>query len=844
MHSFKGLSNADVKSRLSSEGYNELPSAKPRSGLLIARDTLREPMLLLLIIAGGVYFALGDLSEALMLMLAVFLVIGITLYQELKTERVLAALKELSSPRALVIRDGEEQRIAGREVVRGDILVLKEGDRIAADAVLRAATNLKTDESLLTGESLAVMKTSTAALLSLPRPGGENLPFVYSGSLVVQGHGIAEVLATGTRTEVGKIGKALHGLEAEQSPLQIQTRKLVRVLAIAGLILCAVVIILYGLLKGDWLAGVLAGITLAMSILPEEYPVVLIIFLALGAWRMSRQKVLTRRMPVLETLGEASVLCVDKTGTLTMNSMTAVQLYADDEVLSVNTLGDAPLPGKFHELVELAVLASEIEPFDPMEKAFKQLGDRYLSTPRYQQTGWSLIQQYPLSPQFLAMSHVWKTPDNPIEVIAAKGAFEAVAKLCRLDTDQRLALQEKLNQLSAAGLRVLAIAKAEFFGPTKPATQQEFEFKFAGFIGLTDPVRPSVPAALKECYAAGVRTIMITGDYPGTAQAIAAQIGLQSPELVITGTELQQLSDSDLQARAQTVNIFARVLPEQKLRLVNALKANGMIVAMTGDGVNDAPALKAAHIGIAMGGRGTDVAREAASLVLLDDDFASIVSAIREGRQIYGNLKKAMSYLLAVHIPIAGMSVLPLLFGWPLFFSPIHVVFMEFIIDPACSLVFEAERDKEGLMREPPRNPIAPLFSRQLLILVLLQGLAALAAVLSVYGSALHLGYPEDAARALAFTTMIITNVSLILSNRSLTNSALKTLRIPNPYFWWVVAAALIALGMALYIPFLQEIFQFQQLAFMDLVIGGMAGLLMIMWFELLKWLRRYKEHR
>lgn len=838
-----GLSDAEVTQRQAEEGYNELPSAKPRSGLVIARDTLREPMLLLLIVAGGVYLALGDLSEALMLLVAVFVVIGITLYQELKTERVLAALKELSSPRALVIRNGSEQRIAGREVVRGDVLVLKEGDRIAADAVLRTATNLKTDESLLTGESLAVMKSSTLAPQKATRPGGENLPFVYSGSLVVQGHGIGEVLATGTRTEVGKIGKALHGLEAEQSPLQIQTRKLVRILAFVGLVLCALVIILYGITRGDWLAGVLAGITLAMSILPEEYPVVLIIFLALGAWRMSRQKVLTRRIPVLETLGEASVLCVDKTGTLTMNRMTAIKLYAGGETQNVDNAPNTSLPKKFHELIELAVLASEINPFDPMEKAFRELGEHYLPDARYKHAEWSLVHQYPLSPQFLAMSHVWKSANQEAELIAAKGAFEAIARLCRLDSEHQLQLQEKVNLISGEGLRVLAIAKANFHGDTRPLSQQAFNFEFIGLVGLADPVRASVPAALKECYSAGVRTIMITGDYPGTAQAIARQIGLQAPELVITGAELQVLSDGELQARTKNVNIFARVLPEQKLRLVSALKANGMIVAMTGDGVNDAPALKAAHIGIAMGSRGTDVAREAASLVLLDDDFASIVQAIKEGRQIYSNLKKAMCYLLAVHMPIAGMSVLPIMFGWPLFFAPIHVVFMEFIIDPACSLVFEAERDDEGLMRQPPRKPEEPLFSRKVLILVLLQGLGALLIVLAVYGVALNSGYTEDAARALAFATMIVANVSLILSNRSASGNLLKTLRLPNPYLWWIVGGAFAALGLALYVPFLQEIFQFQKLGLAELILSLALGASTIIWFELLKWMHRHQPN-
>jgi len=774
------------------------------------------------------------------LLMAVFVVIAITLYQELKTERVLAALKELSSPRALVIRNRNEQRIAGREVVRGDILVIKEGDRIAADAVLLSVKDLKTDESLLTGESEAANKHAGVSGQAITRPGGDDLPFVYSGTLVVQGHGIAEVLATGPRTEVGKIGKALREIELEQSPLQRQTRELVRTLALVGLLLSTLVIVLYTWTRGGWLDGLLAGITLAMAILPEEYPVVLMVFLALGAWRMSRQNVLTRRIPVLETLGEASVLCVDKTGTLTMNRMTAVRLYADGKTHEVDYTAHTTLPEKFHELVEFSVLASEIDPFDPMEKAFRQLGEQYLPDARYKHPDWSLVHQYPLSAELLAMSHIWKRSGDDTKLVAAKGAFEAITNLCHLNSAQLDQLKGQVNALTAQGLRVLAVAKAALVGSAWPENQHEFDFEFLGLIGLADPIRPSVPAALKECYSAGVRTIMITGDYPGTAQAIARQIGLEGADSVITGTELQALIDTELQERVKDVNIFARVLPEQKLRLVNALKASGLIVAMTGDGVNDAPALKAAHIGIAMGGRGTDVAREAASLVILDDDFASIVQAIKQGRQIYSNLKKAMSYLLAVHVPIAGMSVIPLMLGQPLFFLPIHIVFMEFVIDPACSIVFEGEREEEDLMRQPPRSPEAPLFTRKALILVLLQGAGALLIVLAVYGVALNLGYAEGAARALAFATLIVGNVGLILANRSLSGSLIKTLRLPNRALWWIVSGALIVLGLALYLPFLQEIFRFQKLGLSELGIGLALGSSTIIWYEVLKWPNRH----
>lgn len=832
----QGLSAAEVERRRAEDGFNELPSAKPRNVFAIAGEVLREPMLLLLIAAGIIYLIIGDVSEALMLLVAVIVVIAITLYQEIKTERVLEALKDLTSPRALVIRDGVEQRIAGREVVRGDLLLLKEGDRIAADALLRQAANLKTDESLLTGEAVPVSKRAEAGDTARVRPGGDDLPFVYSGTLVVQGHGLAEVVATGVHSEVGKIGKALHALEREPSLLQIQTRRLVRTLAIVGGSLSLLVVVLYALTEGSWLQGLLAGITLAMSILPEEYPVILMIFLALGAWRMSRLNVLTRRMPVLETLGEASVLCVDKTGTLTWNRMSIAALDVDG-IAQVVGQPESRLPENTYELVRLGILASEADPFDPMEKAFHELG-KALPAAASIDKAHTLVQRYPLQPTLLAITHGWRRADREDYIVAAKGAFEAITELCHLNEEQRSSLQRRVDALSTRGLRVLAVAQAQHSGEVWPATAHEFEFEFAGLVGLADPVRPGVPAALRECYAAGVRTIMITGDYPGTAQAIAREIGLQDPEKVIRGDELQSLSDADLQVRIRDTNIFARVMPEQKLRLVTALKADGLIVAMTGDGVNDAPALKAAHIGLAMGGRGTDVAREASSLVILDDDFNSIVTAIRQGRRIYANLKKAMSYLLIVHVPIAGMAVLPLLLGWPLFFVPIHVVFMEFIIDPTCAIAFEAEPGGDELMREPPRDPRAPLFDRPALWAVFIEGAGALAIALASYGGLLQSGASEGQARAFAFATLIFGNISLIFSSRARSGLLLASLRQPNPALWWVVGGAVVALLSSLYVPFLQRVFHFEQLSPTALAVGIALGGSTLLWYESVKFMR------
>jgi Ca2+-transporting ATPase len=533
-------------------------------------------------------------------------------------------------------------------------------------------------------------------------------------------------------------------------------------------------------------------------------------------------------------LGAATVLCVDKTGTLTLNQMTVRRLSARGEAHDVRD-PTAPLPEPFHELVEFSVLASQRDPFDPMERAIKELGDRALAHTEHLHDDWVLVREYPLSPELLALSHVWRSPGGQEYVIAAKGAPEAIADLCHLDTAAAGALARQVEAMAADGLRVLGVAKAAFREPHLPRTQHDFAFELAGLVGLVDPVRPTVPGAIQECYAAGIRVVMITGDYAGTAQHIAREIGLEPLDAVVTGPELDQMSDAEMQRRIRDVTVFARVVPEQKLRLVSALKANGEIVAMTGDGVNDAPALRAAHIGIAMGGRGTDVAREAADLVLLDDDFSSIVRAIRQGRGIYDNLRKAMAYLLAVHVPIAGISLLPVLFRSPLVLLPAHVVFLELIIDPACSIAFEAEPTRADVMRRPPRSVKEPLFSPRTVGLSWLQGGSVLLIVLAVYLVTLYRGQGELEARAMTFSTLIVGNLALILTNRSWSQTILATLRLPNRALWWVVGGALAALGLVLYVPFLRELFHFGVLHPEDLAICLAAGVVSILWFEGLK---------
>jgi Ca2+-transporting ATPase len=845
-----GLTASEALIRLTEDGYNELPAARRRSVWHMALDVLREPMFLLLLACGSLYLLLGQPQEALLLLGFVLIVMAITLYQERKTERALEALRDLSSPRALVMRDGRQQRIAGREVVRDDVILLAEGDRVPADAIVLSATNLNVDESLLTGESVPVRKRPGEDGAVLGRPGGDDQPGIFSGTLVVKGQAIARVRATGPRTEMGKIGKALQTLETEDTQLQRQMGHVVRTFAVVGVGVCLLVVVVYGLTRGDWLNGFLAGLTLAMATLPEEFPVVLTIFLALGAWRMSQRHVLTRRVPAIEMLGAATALCVDKTGTLTRNQMHVTAIGVGPDIFTVGP-EPAVLPEAVHAVVEYSLLASPTDPFDPMERAMRDLGQRSLAHTEHLHTDWTLQREYPLSDHLLAMSQVWVSPDGLSHVIAAKGAPEAIADLCHFDANRRAALEAQVIRMADQGLRVIGVADGRLRLGALPAHQHTFDFEFLGLLGLSDPVRPGVAAAVCECYQAGIRVLMITGDYPGTARKIAADIGLRPLDDVITGPELETLDDVELRRRIRTTCIFARVVPEQKLRIVEALKANGEVVAMTGDGVNDAPALKAAHIGIAMGRRGTDVAREAAALVLLDDNFASIVEAVRMGRRIYDNLGKAILFIFSVHLPIAGLALLSVLLKWPLALLPIHVVFLELIIDPACSVVFEAEPGEADLMQRRPRRLGEPMFGSRLLLAGAVQGLGVLAVIATVYGVVLARGMGAGEARMMAFTALVLADLGLIFANRSARHSLLSTLRVANRALWWVSGGAVVFLALALAVPALRDVFSFAPLhtgEILPILLAGAASILLAesvktpAWQRLLASLERGKQ--
>ncbi|MGX1349628.1 Ca2+-transporting ATPase [Bradyrhizobium elkanii] len=829
-----GLSENEAQVRFAAEGPNELPQPDRRTPFRIVLEVLREPMFALLLGGGAIYLLLGDIKEALILLAFALLSIGITVVQETRTEHVLEALRNLASPRALVIRDGVRKRVSGREVVRGDVILLAEGDRVPADALLLETRDLQTDESLLTGESVAVRKLmSPTAARAVAAPGGEDSPYVYSGSLVVRGSGTAEVIATGANSQMGKIGQLLHGLQPEAPRLQTQTRSLVRMAAIGGGTVSVIVMVLYGLFRGGWLEALLAGITIGMSMLPEEFPVVLTVFMAMGAWRLSRARVLTRRSAAIETLGSATVLCTDKTGTLTENRMSVAELRTAEGEWRRGDTG--PAARSFRDVVTYGVLASAPEAFDPMERALRDLADSLSGQESHSQiSGAKLVKTYGLRPELLAITQVWAPEGREPSIVAAKGAPEAIGRLCRLSKSESTDLEASVVAMAAEGLRVLAVARTQHIGQGLPDAPTEFTFTLLGLIGFADPLRASVPDAVQQCQSAGIRVVMITGDYPATALAIARQAGLAANE-VVTGDTIGKQDDAALISRTRSSSVFARIVPEQKLRIVEALKGDGQIVAMTGDGVNDAPSLKAAHIGIAMGGRGTDVAREASSIVLLDDDFGSIVTAIRLGRRIYDNLRKAMSFIVAVHVPIAGLAILPLVLGLPIIFSPIHIAFLELVIDPVCSLVFEAEKEEEDVMRRPPRSPAEPLLPLPLIGWGALQGGLTFAMAGGIFAFALKNGMPDDEVRALTFVALILGIFSLIFVNRSFSSSLKLAMVRPNMALLSILLAVCAMLGLCLSVPALRELFRFGVLHLDDLALTTGSALLILVALELLK---------
>lgn len=817
-----GLSAAEARKRLLAEGPNDLPKSDRRTVWRIVRETLSEPMLALLLTGGGIYLAIGNATEGGVLIAFAALSVTITLVQEIRTERVLEALRNLASPRALVVRDGTRVRIAGRDVVRGDILIVATGDRVAADAIVVDGPDLRVDESLLTGESVPVAKRErgTGTDDGPTRPGGDGLCVVFAGSMIVAGQAICEVATIGRHSEIGRIGASLASLETEPPRLRTQTKKAVVIFAAIGLSVSLAVFVLSGRASGEWLEAGLAAIAVGMSLLPEEFPVVLTVFMAMGAWRISRARVLTRRAAAIETLGSATRLCTDKTGTLTENRMRVAELRSPGADAWRRETAGTPAP-PLRDLIATAARACPANSGDPMERAISDLDDAWREGNASDVA--APVKTYGLRPDLLAVTLVWPG-DGGGYAAAAKGAPEAIAQLCRMDDAVREALERDLDAMADRGLRVLGVARAAWQSALLPESPADFPFVFVGLIGLVDPLREGVREAVADCRGAGIAVAMITGDHPATAMAIARAADLR-PREAIVGADLDGMDDAQIARATREGCVFARIMPEQKLRIVQALKADRQIVAMTGDGVNDAPALKAAHIGIAMGGRGTDVAREASAIVLLDDDFASIVKAIRLGRRIHDNLLKAIAFIVAVHVPIAGLALLPPLLGAPPVLGPLHVALLEMAIDPVCALLFEAEPEEKNVMDRPPYDPDAPLFSLRLLAWSAAQGLTGLAAVGAVYAGGLWHGMPATEFRALTFVTLIVVVVSLVLTNRSFSPSIRIAILAPNPALLPILALVVATLGLALSVPTLAGLLGFGPLRAHDTALVAASGL-------------------
>ncbi|MEY4429465.1 MAG: hypothetical protein RLZZ182_2154, partial [Pseudomonadota bacterium] len=822
------LSRQEAAQRLRLHGPNQIEDARPHGVLHTLRLMGSEPMFLMMLLAAGIYLVLGDLGEGALLACFALVTLGLIFFQERRSERALEALRSLSAPSVRVMRDGQPQRIAARELVPGDVMLVSEGERLAADGRLLQASHLAVDESLLTGESVPVSKSTEPASPADDR--------VHAGTLVVAGHATVEVTATGHQTRLGAIGLSLARIDTTPTPLQQQLRRWMRRFALGALAACIVIVAWHGLRQGQWLQGLLTAIALGMAMLPEEFPMALTVFMALGAWRLAKVQVLARRPAVIEALGATTLLCVDKTGTLTENRMQLRHLVGLHDAIEVpagtQALPPRPSPALI-TLLEQAVLASRRGSVDPMDQAVVRLADATLAGSPHLHPDWTLVREHPVTPGLMAMSQVWQAPTGTLWV-SSKGAPEAILRLCRATPQAQALQQAQVGRLAARGLRVLAVARARIEPtaahaplPQPPADLPlaELTFEWLGLLAFEDPLREGVTASVTQAREAGIGVAMITGDHADTARAIAAQAGIDVGGGVLTGQQLAAIPADALPEAIADVRVFARVTPEQKLRLIQAFQQRGHVVAMTGDGVNDAPALKAAHIGIAMGVRGTDVAREAAGLVLLDENFSRIVGGVRMGRRIIDNLRHVMVYITAIHVPIVGLALLPMLLGMPPLLLPAHIVLTELVIDPVCTLAFEGAPEHPALMQRPPRDPARGLMGPGMLWQGLVQGASLLAGALLVYLWAL-LRHPDaETARAVGVVALTLGNLLMAALNAHAGLGWRAWLQPSARALWAVSALACAALLLGLSWPGARALLHFGMPPLTDLAWGTVAVL-------------------
>ena len=819
-----GLNSEEVEKLQKKYGMNELVSQEKPNMLKKFLGVFKEPMFLLLLIAATVYFLLGAPKDGAIMLVFVGFVASITFIQEWKTEKTMNALKDLTSPKVNTLRNGKNILIKSTELVPGDVVFLSEGERIPADCIVLEPSNFSVDESILTGESEYVMKVSTSQ--SEESTDYWKKDILYAGTLCVFGKCTAIVKFTGINTEYGKIGKAISEAKDEPTPLQKKVSILVKNIAIAGVILCISVMVASYFYSFDILNSILSGISLAMAIIPEEFPVVLTVFLSMGAYRLAKNNTLMRKISAVETLGSATVLCVDKTGTITQNKMKVKSIYSEGRIFNNEDL-------KNQELSDLMVLSCEKDPYDPMEKAILEAANLSQLETLYK---YDLSKKIAFDSKTKRMANVYLK--NNKYYVAVKGSAETVLGLCNLDKQTMDEINIEIDKMASNGLRVLALADC-----TSEEVYEDIEcydLTFKGLVGLQDPPKDGVEEAIKLCKKAGIRVVMITGDYSKTAMAIGEEIGLKFTDKVIVGNEIDSLSENELCEVVKSCDVFSRVIPEQKMKIVKALKKNGEIVAMTGDGVNDAPALKSADIGIAMGKRGTEVAKEAADMILMDDNFTTIVKSVKDGRRVYDNIRKAMVYILIIHIPIAAMAMFAPLFNLPPLLLPMHIMLLELIIDPTCSIVFEGEPAEANIMENPPRPPREPLLTRSLTIKVVLQGIVMFLAAFMPFHYMIDLGVSSEYARSFSLITFIVANVTLVLVNRSNTELLYHLIKEKGSKVRLIVnSMALIMVFVIVYIPILNSFFRTEKIGIYPLIIAIVLGFISTGWWEIVKITRK-----
>ena len=825
----KGLTSQQVLEAREKGGSNLL-NYKKENGLLDALKSLaKEPMVILLLVAASIYFISGKMGDGIFLSSAIILVSFISLYQNARSRNALEKLKSFTQPSSKVIRDGEVKEIKSEELVVGDSLMVEEGTSIAADGVIVHSNDFSANESILTGESLSVFKDATKE---------DN--FIFSGTTVASGLAIATITSIGNETKLGKIGKSLESIEEEKTPLEIQIGDFVKKMVIAGAIVFITVWAINYFRSYNWLDSLLKSLTLAMSILPEEIPVAFTTFMALGAWRLMKMGIVVKQMKTVETLGSATVICTDKTGTITENKMSLAKIF----LLSTNKIvdPDSTLANEEKELIQWAMWASEPIPFDPMEVALHQSYTTLFHTD--ERPNHKLVHEYPLGGKPPMMTHIFENNTGK-RIIAAKGAPEMLMNVSTLSEADKQKVNDAIKLLATDGYRVLGVGVSDFGGHNYPANQQDFPFQFKGIVAFYDPPKKNIRKVLEDFYAAGIAVKIITGDNSETTTAIAKQIDFKGFDKIITGDELMKLSEAELNVCVMEKSVFTRMFPEAKLKIINALKINNQIVAMTGDGVNDGPALKAAHIGIAMGKKGTEIAKQAASLILLEDDLYKMVEAIGMGRKININLKKAIQYIISIHIPIILIVFIPLVLGWIYtnIFSPLHIIFLELIMGPTCSIIYENEPMEKNTMFQKPRVSTNSFFNFKELTTSIIQGLIITLGTLLVYQYSVNQGFDEDLTRTMTFITLIAANVFLTLVNRSFYYSIITTLGYKNNLIPIIILVTISIVGALLYVDVLTDFFQFKHLNMSQLAIAIGIGFSSVIWYEIVKWVKRIRSN-